>query len=175
MLWSFWVAGLPLSRYFQLDNTTAIKYARVAVSRSLPMSRLGAQFYDWTETTGLQFSYRHLRGIYNVEADTLSRHARAELEWKLHPEIFGRIQGVWCCSVRVDLFASRHNAQVRTYYSWQNNFASAGVDSLQHFWNWSDTIYAYPPVFLLSRVLQKIWHEKTADIILILPFWPSQS
>jgi hypothetical protein len=38
---------------WELDNTTAIKYARVAVSRCLPMSRLGAQFYDWTETTGL--------------------------------------------------------------------------------------------------------------------------
>jgi hypothetical protein len=64
----------------ELDNTTAIKYARVAVSRSLRMSRIGAKFYDWEETTGLQLSYRHLRGVYNTEADSLSRHAWAELE-----------------------------------------------------------------------------------------------
>jgi hypothetical protein len=37
----------------ELDNTTAIKYARVAVSRSLRMSRIGAQFYDWVEVNGL--------------------------------------------------------------------------------------------------------------------------
>ncbi len=54
----------------ELNNTTAIKYARVAVSRSLRMSRIGAMFYDWVEGTGLQLSYRHLCGIYNVEADS---------------------------------------------------------------------------------------------------------
>jgi hypothetical protein len=30
----------------ELDNTTAIKYARVAVSRSRRMSKIGAAFYD---------------------------------------------------------------------------------------------------------------------------------
>ncbi len=44
----------------ELDNTTAIKYARVAVSRSRRMSRIGAHFYDWVETSSLQLSYRHL-------------------------------------------------------------------------------------------------------------------
>ncbi len=59
----------------ELDNTTAIKYARVAVSRSRRMSKIGAAFYDWVEQSSLQLSYRHLRGIYNTEADSLSRHA----------------------------------------------------------------------------------------------------
>jgi hypothetical protein len=58
----------------QLDNVVAnIKYARVAVSRSLQLSRLGAQFYDWAETAQVQMSFRHLAGIYNVDADALSR------------------------------------------------------------------------------------------------------
>jgi hypothetical protein len=97
----------------ELDNTTAIKYARVAVSRSLRMSRIGAKLYDWVEGTGLQLSYRHLRGIYNVEADSLSR---LELEWRLQPELVARLQGIWRCSIKIDLFASRHNAQVPAYY-----------------------------------------------------------
>ncbi len=159
----------------EIDNTTAIKYARVAVSRSLRMSRFGAQFYDWAETTGLQFTFRHLRGIYNVEADSLSRHSWAEFEWKLHPDLFARIQELWKCSVRVDLFASRHNTQVKTFYSWHHDFDAAGVDSLHHSWHWKDTIYAYPPVFLVMQVLQKILQEETSDVILILPLWPSQA
>jgi hypothetical protein len=57
----------------QLDNVVAIKYARVAVSWSLALSRLGAQLYDWAENPQLQMSFRHLAGIYNVEADELSR------------------------------------------------------------------------------------------------------
>ena len=159
----------------EIDNTTAIKYARVAVSRSLRMSRFGAQFYDWTETTGLQFTFRHLRGIYNVEADSLSRQSWAELEWQLHPNLFARIQGLWKCSVRIDLFASRHNAQVKTYYSWHHDFNAAGVDSLHHSWHWKYTVYAYPPVFLVMRVLQKIIQEETSDVIMVLPLWPSQA
>jgi hypothetical protein len=113
--------------------------------------------------------------MYNVEADSLSRQSWAELEWKLHPDLFARIQGLWSCSVRVDLFASRHNAQVKTYYSWHHDFDAAGVDSLHHSWHWKYTIYAYPPVFLIMRVLQKILQEETSDVILILPLWPSQA
>ena len=89
-------------------------------------------FYDWVEDTGLQLSYRHLRGIYNVEADSLSRHAWAELEWKLHPDIVSRLQGIWHCKITRDLFASRHNAQVPLYFSWQHDFDAIGVDSLSY-------------------------------------------
>jgi len=159
----------------ELDNTTAIKYARVAVSRSLRMSRIGAMFYDWVEDTGLQLSYRHLRGIYNVEADSLSRHAWAELEWKLHSDIVSRLQGIWHCKITRDLFASRHNAQVPLYFSWQHDFDAIGVDSLSYLWNWPDTNYAFSPIFLINRVLQKILTDETHDLILILPLWPSQS
>jgi hypothetical protein len=153
----------------ELDNTTAIKYARVAVSHSRRMSKIGAAFYDWVEVSALQLSYRHLRGIYNTEADSLSRHAWAEVERKLNPHLLHRIQGIWRCVVAVDLFASRHNAQARTYYSWHHDFDAAGVDSLHHAWTWQETVYAYPPVFFLPRVSQKVLHDKVYDPILIAP------
>ena len=159
----------------ELDNTTAIKYARVAVSRSRRMSTIGAAFYDWVETSGLQLSYRHLRGIYNIEADSLSRHAWAEVEWQLNHDLLQRIQRIWQCLIHVDLFASRHNAQAILYYSWHHDFDAAGVDSLHHPWLWQATIYAYPPVFLITRLLQKVLHDSTFDLILIAPLWPSQS
>jgi hypothetical protein len=85
------------------------------------------------------------------------------------------LQGLWRCTIDIDLFASRHNTQVPTYYSWQHDFDAAGVDSLCHEWNWKATTYAYPPVFLVSRILQKILHDETHDLILVLPLWPSQS
>jgi hypothetical protein len=116
----------------ELDNTTAIKYARVAVSRSLRMSRIGAKFYDWEESAGLQLSFRHLRGIYNTEADGLSRQSWAEIEWKLDSRLFSRLQGIWYCRVTRDLFASRHNAQTPLYFSWHHDFEAIGVDSLSY-------------------------------------------
>jgi len=147
----------------------------VAVSRSRRMSKIGAAFYDWVEQSSLQLSYRHLRGIYNTEADSLSRHAWAEVEWQLDFHLLQRIQGLWRCKLSVDLFASRHNSQATTYYSWHHDFNAAGVDSLHHNWHWQDTIYAYPPVFLLPRVLKKILQDEVFDLILIAPLWPSQS
>ncbi len=85
------------------------------------------------------------------------------------------MQGIWRCNIGIDLFASRHNAQVSAYYSWQHDFDALGVDSLCHAWIRPETLYAYPPVFLVNRVLQKILNDKTHDLILILPLWPSQS
>ena len=139
------------------------------------MSRIGAKFYDWEETTGLQLSYRHLHGIYNTEADSLSRHAWAELEWQLDPGLFSRLQGIWQCAVTRDLFASRHNAQTPIYYSWHHDFDAKGVDSLSYGWNWQETTYAYPPICLINRVLQKVLTDGAYDLILILPVWPHQS
>jgi len=159
----------------QLDNIVAIKYARVAVSRSLALSRLGAQFYDWAENAQLQMSFRHLAGIYNVEADQLSRKEWQEIEWKLDPTVVGRLQQIWKCNISRDLFASRQNTQHERFYSWEHDFAAQGVDSLAHRWHWKQTIYAYPPTFLLSRVLQKIIHERIYDMILITPLFPLQS
>jgi hypothetical protein len=71
------------------------------------MSTIGAAFYDWVEQSSLQLSYRHLRGIYNTEADSLSRHARAEVEWQLDCHLLQHILGFWQCQLRVDFFASR--------------------------------------------------------------------
>jgi hypothetical protein len=76
----------------ELDSIVAIKYARVAVSRSLALSKLGALFYDWKEAMNLQLSYRHLAGILNVRADTLPREAWSVSEWMLHPFLFNEIQ-----------------------------------------------------------------------------------
>ena len=57
----------------------------------------------------------------------------------------------------------------------EHDFAAQGVDSLAHRWHWQQTIYAYPPTFLLSRVLQKVIHERVYDMILITPLFPLQS
>jgi hypothetical protein len=65
----------------ELDSVEAIKYAMVACSRSIKMSKVGARFFNWREGAQLQLSCRNLRGIYNVEADALSWQEWGEVEW----------------------------------------------------------------------------------------------
>jgi hypothetical protein len=93
----------------------------------------------------------------------------------LDHHLLQRILGFWHCKMSVDLFASRHNAQTEVYYSWHHDFDAAGVDSLHHSWDWQATTYAYPPVFLIPRILQKVLQDNVFDLILIAPLWPSQS
>jgi hypothetical protein len=67
------------------------------------------------------------------------------------------------------------NTQHLKYFSWEYDFAAQGVDSLAHRWHWKSTLYAYPPNFLLSRIMQKIIQERVYDVILITPLFPLQS
>ena len=159
----------------QLDSMVAIKYCRVAVSRSLTLSRLGARMYDWMETHRLQASFRHLAGILNVESDRLSRVAWSHIEWKLMPRLFHKVCQVLQLRVEYDLFASRQNRQVRRFFSWSHDFESVGCDSLSHPWSMKQTLYAYPPPILIGRVLQKVHQECVNDLLLVAPVWPTQA
>jgi hypothetical protein len=174
--------ALPRSKWHllrldcELDSIVAIKYAKVGVSRSLNLSRLGAKFFDWREETRVQMSFRHLRGIYNEEADRLSRVEWSELEWMLDRRLFQRILSAWNAEVSYDLFASRHNRQANSYFSWNHDFESLGTDSLSHQWSsLRGTLYAYPPNALISKVLQKVLLERVGDLILVVPLWPQQA
>ncbi len=157
----------------ELDSVVAIKYAMVACSRSIKMSKVGARFFDWREGAQLQLSCRHLRGIYNVEADALSRQEWGEVEWRLNPGLLARVLRTWRCRIQRDLFASRQNTHAPHYFSWEHDFEAVGVDSLLHHWRWADTSYAYPPTTLLPRLLQKVIYEQVADMVLITPLFPS--
>jgi len=157
----------------ELDSVVAIKYAMVACSRSIKMSKVGARFFDWREGARLQLSCRHLRGIYNVEADALSRQEWGEVEWRLNPGLLARVLRTWRCRIQRDLFASRQNTHAPHYFSWEHDFEAVGVDSLSHHWLWNDTSYAYPPTALLPRLLQKVIYEQVADMVLITPLFPS--
>ena len=157
----------------ELDSMVAIKYARVACSRSMTMSQVGTRFFDWRESKKLQMTCRHLRGIYNVEADALSRQEWGEVEWQLDPSLLARILRHWRCRIRRDLFASRQNTQSPSYFSWEHDFGAVGMDSLSHRWWWKDTSYAYPPTALLQRILQKVIYDEVNDMVLITPLFPS--
>ena len=159
----------------ELDSVVAIKYAMVANSRSLKMSKIGTQFFDWRERHQLQMTCRHIRGIHNGTADALSRQEWSAADWRLDPQLLARVLRSWGCSVGLDLFASRQNTQSPRYFSWEHDSRATGVDSLSHHWNWQETLYAYPPPALLPRVLQKVIRESVYEMVLVTPSFPQAS
>ena len=159
----------------ELDSIVAIKYATVANSRSLNMSKIGANFFDWREQHQLELSCRHIRGIHNTEADALSRREWNASDWRLDPQTLARVLSQWRCRIDIDLFASRWNAQTPRFFSWEHDNVALGVDSLSHAWNWGRTLYAYPPQALLPRLLHKVVNERVYDLVLVTPLFPHAS
>ena len=159
----------------ELDSVVAIKYAMVANSRSLKMSEIGTQFFDWRERNQIQMSCRHIRGIHNGRADALSRQEWSSADWHLSPHLLRRVLRHWGCVAERDLFASRQNTQARRYFSWEHDSQAMGVDSLSHAWPWLETLYAYPPQAIIARVLQKVITEAVYDMVLVTPCFPHAS
>lgn len=77
-------------------------------------------------------------------------------------------------SFRVDLFASRHNTQLKSFYSFYPDLDALGVDALAHNWSPLTRYYAFPPFILIGRVLHKLIQDQVKSIVLIAPIWPTR-
>ena len=87
-------------------------------------------------------------------ADLLSRSNQVlSTEWSLHPQVFKQICQKWF-NPQVYLFATRLNHKLPLYVSPVPDPNAWDIDALNI--NWSGlTAYAYPPMALLHRVIQK--------------------
>ena len=161
----------------ELDNVTSIKYGRVAVSRSIRMSLLGARFFDRVEACGISLTFRHLAGELNVCADELSRRAHTHADWKLDRRLFLKIWRYldFHKAPALDLFASSQNKQVNLFFSYNFDHRSVGADAFLHSWKDRGLLYAYPPPILVGRVLQKLRADCCKHSIVLVPVWQAQS
>ena len=97
---------------------------------------------------------RHIPGCLNVMADLLSRSNQVQsTEWSLHTQVFKQICQKWF-TPHVDLFATHLNHKLPLYVSPVPDPKAWDIDPLNI--NWTDlTAYAYPPMALHHRVIQK--------------------
>ena len=159
----------------ELDNVTSIKYGRVAVSRSIRMSLLGARFFDKVEEAGISLTFQHLAGEANVVADELSRRASSHADWQLDRALFKQLRKTFGVRPVVDLFASSGNTQVVSFFSYNYDHRARGANSFLYSWTNLGVLYAYPPPILLGKVLQKPIVDFCSHSIVILPVWMAQT
>ena len=124
----------------------------------------------WCHHYRITLKARHIPGCLNVMADLLSRSNQVQsTEWSLHPQVFKQICQRWF-TPHVDLFATYVNHKLPLYVSPIPDPKAWDIDALNI--NWTGlTAYAYPPMALLHRVIQKI-RQCNCLIILIAPGWP---
>lgn len=73
----------------------------------------------------------------------------------------------------IDLFASRLNAKLSVYCSFQADPFSTYVDAFSIDWGRFSLSYLFPPFSLVAQCLQKIVMDKAKSLV-IVPLWPTQ-
>ena len=116
---------------------------------------------------------KHIFGELNVLADQGSRLSPIPTEWSLDRRTF-----LWLLDLakshgvprpQVDLFATRHNALLSSFVSPVPDPQALEVNALSLDWNRWSSVYLFPPVMLLSRLLPYLWHFGGRGI-LVAPF-----
>ena len=91
----------------------------------------------------------------------------------LSRDIFQRVLKEFQFDPNIDGFATRVNAQLKTYASRHPDPYATQVDAFS--FNWSEyRPYLFPPFSLLNRVLQKIRIDK-ATALCVVPRWTTQA
>ncbi|CAC5415403.1 unnamed protein product [Mytilus coruscus] len=100
------------------DNSTAVSYIQFMGGMiSEKLDTLAIEIWTWCLDRDIFLTAQHIPGKSNLQADKLSRNFSDNHEWKLSEPTFSRI----CSQLftpNVDLFASRHNAQMDKFVSW---------------------------------------------------------
>ena len=152
------------------DNTTAVAYLRKeGGTRSPLLNSLAQEILHWTESLSIRLAPQFLPGSNNVLADALSRpHQLPHSEWSLNMTVFQSLRKLW--PVQIDLFATPENRRCLIYFSPFHDPMSAGTDAFFQPWDRLQA-YAFPPVAIIPRVLEKLRASSGTELTLVAPHW----
>ena len=156
-----------------MDSSTAIAFInKKGGTHSKMLSDLSLLIWSWCLKRKLSIYAEHIPGVLNGLADSLSRRRPDFSDWTLNHHVFEILLKRWG-PLDVDLFAARHNTQLKSFFSYHPDPEALASDALAQ--SWGDlNCYAFPPFVLLGRVLQKIRQERVKKVILIAPNWTAQ-
>ena len=155
------------------DKTTVVAYInKEGGMKSGSLCALLWRILSWCTRQQVTLRARHIPGRLNVIADKLSRLGQTiQTEWSLQPEVFQAVCSRWH-QPQVDLFATRFNNKLPQFVSPVPDPQAWAVDALSLSWEDLDP-YAFPPVAILGKVVEKLQDYPCNRIILIAPGWPN--
>ena len=151
------------------NTTTVVSYInKKGGMRSGPLCALLWKILTWCTTRQNTRSPTHFLGWLNVVADKLLRLGQTiQTEWSLLPEVFQSICTNWHMP-QLDQFATRFNNKLPRFVSLDP--LAWAVDTLSLQWEDLDS-YAFPPVAILRKVVEKLQDHPCTRIILIASGW----
>ena len=153
------------------DNVTARNYVIHQGGSNPQFNYVAKAIWTIASKEDIHLMCHHIRGIYNVEADLLSR-MDDPFNWRLDPLVFQNLDRHFGPHT-IDRFADLNNQQLPRYNSRFADPDSEGVDALAQ-QNWIDeNNYCCPPFRLIESVINCVVNQK-ADTTLIAPLWSAQ-
>ncbi len=154
------------------DNMAVVSHInRQGGSRSRTLDRLARHLLPWSQDKFLSLRAVHVPGVLNLAADFLSRQKLKPGEWMLNRQTVSQIWDLFG-KAEVDLFASQESSQCPLWFSLSFP-TTLGIDAFAHPWP-NVSLYAFPPIKLIPAVLCRV-KVSGARLLLIAPFWPSQT
>ena len=159
------------------DNSTTVAcLKRQGSLKSRTLNKLSAKLVSWCDKNKVTLIPVHIQGYRNVEADALSRkdltHAS---EWSLSRKEFNRVVK-WSKLMPpwMDMMATDRNKQTDSFICPYPHPNAAAVDALNVPWNYTGTLWIYPPTGTMTKVINKIRETKAIRLILVAPDLPSR-
>ena len=139
------------SVHLKVDKTTAVAWInKQKASTELAFSAV-KQVWNFAAQRKLEIYAFYIKSKKNKIADLESKNVKDNVEWALKDHIFTKVK-IKLGQPTTDLFASRGNNKVKTFYSFYYDPLTSGADTFSFDWS-QDIIYAFPPFNLIPRVL----------------------
>jgi hypothetical protein len=116
----------------------------------------------------------HIPGVQNVVTDAPSRLERTG-DYEIRLDVYQHAIATLQVRPTVDLFAANHNSKCPTFVALSKSTAqgAAAIDAFE-LRTWNEGLpYAFPPVQVIGRCLQRITEERTTAVV-VVPKWPGQ-
>lgn len=155
------------------DNSTSVAcIERQGTYRSDALMSLSRTILEFCQAQSILLVPRHLSGDLNTLADRQSRLGPVGAEWSLDDETFlwlSRLVGPF----QVDLFATRDNARLPAFVSPFPDPLALGVDAFSLCWDGWESIYLFPPIKALHRVVPLLLEFRGRGVLVAPLFSPS--
>lgn len=155
--------------HIQCDNKTVVSYLRnEGGTKSQALLALAIDVFKILDRHNIQMCIYHLPGMYNTDADCLSR-GKMPAEWHLQPSITRTVFSKWG-TPQIDLFASHRAHVVQNYCTLDRTDPHAiAYNALSLDWTYS-LAWMFPPPYLIPRVLAQL-NKARGTYLVVVPRW----
>ncbi|KAA6402114.1 MAG: hypothetical protein EZS28_002361 [Streblomastix strix] len=166
-----WDSQIKLSRRalieVKTDNTTAC-YNLTEWKAKVAWRSLIDQILLYIDLQQSEVKFRHMPGINNTEADSLSRLVVSG-DQSIDKQMQQQVLEEWEIQITIDCFAIRRNAKHHRYFSIESDALTKNWNGMEQSWE-CEIPLLHCPISLIPAVIYKVELEQVKGII-IAPIW----